>query len=117
MLCCGLITAGLPHPSTEPAPLFRFMFVLTFSDVLPGLPSDCTQVIAPSLIILPAAKWRALTSDSISGTVGLMRFRSQQSRDGDGSLSGQDPSNAMPVNCEALCELIKEENAIEEVSL
>lgn len=92
LFCCmlrrGLITVGLPPSSTEPAPLFGFVFVLAFSAALPGLLSDCTQVIAQYLIILRVAKWRALASDSISGTARSMRFKSQRSTDGDGSLSG-----------------------------
>ena len=112
----GLIIVGLPCSSTEPAPLFRFMFVFTFPDALPRLLSDhsCTQVTAPYLIIPRVAKRRALTSDSISGTTGSMRFRSQRSTDGD----GEHPSNASRVNGQTPSELITEDgNAIEVVPL
>ena len=112
----GLITVGLLCSSTEPAPLFRFMFVFTFPDALPRLLSDQgrTQVIAPYLIIPRVAKRRALTSDSISGTTGSMRFRSQRSTDDD----GEHPSSASGVNGETPSELITEDgNAIEEVPL
>ena len=77
-----------------------------------------TQVIAPYLIILRVASRRALTSDSISRTSESIRFKSQGSMDGDGSIPDGDPANAMEVNGEAPGELgAGDENAIEEVSL
>jgi hypothetical protein len=51
------------------------------------------QVIAPYLIILRVAKRRALTSESMSGTVESIRFRSQGPTDGDGSLTDGEPAN------------------------
>ena len=94
------------------------MFVFAFPDVPPGLLFDCTQVVAPYLIILRVAKRRALTSESISGTTGLIHFMSQGSTDGDGSLPGEGTSDAMEVNGEAPGEpIIDDENAIEEVPL
>ena len=50
----------------------------------------CIQVIAPYLIILRVAKRRELTSETISGSVGSLRFRSQVTTDGDESLPDED---------------------------
>ena len=83
-------------------------------------PSDhgCTQVIAPYLIILRVAKRRALTSQSVSGTVGSIYFKSQGSTDCDGSLSDKDPANTMEVNGETAGELFAgDENVVGGVSL
>ena len=94
--------------------------VFTICDAVLALPSNygCTQVIAPYLIILRVAKRRAITSESISGTAESIRFRSQGSTDGDGSLPNGDPVNATEVNSEAAGERVAvDENAIEEVSL
>ena len=78
----------------------------------------CAQVLAPYLIILRVAERRAMTSESISGTAESILFRSQGSTDGDGSLPGEDPVNAMEVNSEAAGEHIAiDENAIGEVPL
>ena len=49
-----------------------------------------TQVIAPYLIILRVAKRRELTSETISGSIGSIRFRSQLATDGDESLPDED---------------------------
>ena len=78
----------------------------------------CTQVIAPYLIIIRVAKQRALTSESISGSIGSIRFRSQGSADGDGSLPDEDPTNTLGENSEAPGELATgDENAVEEIPL
>ena len=77
-----------------------------------------TQVIAPYLIILRVAKRRALTSESISGSVGSIHFRSQGSTDGDGSFLGGESGNSMEADGEAPGELVtRDGNAIEEVPL
>lgn len=49
-----------------------------------------TQVIAPYLIILRVAKRRELTSETISGGIDSIRFQSQVTTDGDGSLADED---------------------------
>ena len=78
----------------------------------------CAQVIAPYLIILRVAKRRAMTSELISGTAESIRFRSQASTDGDGSLPDGDPLSSTEWNGEAAGEPgTGDENAIEEVSL
>jgi hypothetical protein len=70
------------------------------------------------LIIIRVAERRAVTSDSISGSLESMRFRSQGSTDGDGTFPDEDPTNATEVNGKALGELsAKDENVIEEVPL
>ena len=75
-----------------------------------------TQVIGSYLIILRVAKRRAITSESISGTTGSIRFRSQGSTDGGGSLPPGDPASATEVDGETTREIIAgDENAIEEV--
>ena len=77
-----------------------------------------TQVIAPYLIILRVAKRRAMTNESISGTAESIRFRSQGSTDGGGSLPDGDPVNATEGNSEPAGEHVAvDENAIEEVPL
>ena len=94
--------------------------VFTIRDAVLVLPSNygCTQVIAPYLIILRVAKRRAITSESISGTAESIRFRSQGSTDGDGSLPDGDRVNATEVNSEAAGEHVAvDENVIEEVPL
>jgi len=48
------------------------------------------QVIAPYLIILRVAKRRELTSQTISGAVESIRFRTQVTTDGDESLPDED---------------------------
>ena len=59
-----------------------------------------------------------MTSESISGSVESIRFRSQGSADGDGSLPDGDPTNTLEGNSEAPDELATgDENAIEEVPL
>ena len=94
--------------------------VFTIRDAVLVLPSNYsrTQVIAPYLIILRVAKRRAITGESISGTAESIRFRSQGSTDGDGSLPDGDLVNATEVNSEAAGEHVAvDENAIEEVPL
>ena len=94
--------------------------VFTIRDAVLVLPSNygCTQVIAPYLIILRVAKRRAITSELISGTAESIRFRSQGSTDGDGSLPDGDRVNATEVNSEAAGEHVAvDENVIEEVPL
>ena len=79
---------------------------------------DCTQVIAPYLIILRVAKRRAITSESISGAAESIRFRSQRSTDDDGSIPDSGTTNAMEANGETTGERVAgDENAIEEVPL
>ena len=64
------------------------------------------------------AKRRAITNESISGTAESIRFRSQGSTDGDGSLPDGDPVYATEVNSEAAGEHVAvDENVIEEVPL
>ena len=78
----------------------RYISTFPLMHCNPGiLPSDhChIQVIAPYLIIIRVANQRALTTDSISGTIGSMRFRSQGSTDGDGSLPDGDPTDSMEI--------------------
>ena len=78
----------------------------------------CAQVIAPYLIILRVAKRRAMTSELISGTAESIRFRSQASTDGDGSLPDGDPLSSTEWNGEAAGEPgTGDENAIEEAPL
>ena len=78
----------------------------------------CLQVIAPYLIILRVAKQRAMTSESVSGTVASIRFRSQVSTDGGGSLLDEGLTNSTEVNVEAPGELgAGAKCAIEEVPL
>ena len=94
--------------------------VFTIRGAVLALPSNygCKQVIAPYLIILRVAKRRAITSESISGTAESIRFRSQGSTDGDGSLPDGDPMNVTEVNSEAAGEHVAvDENTIEEVLL
>ena len=94
--------------------------VFPIGDAVLVLPSNhgCTQVIAPYLIILRVAKRRAMTSESISGTAESIRFRSQGSTDGGGSLFDGDTVNETGVNSEAAGEYVSvDENAIEEVPL
>ena len=100
--------------------MFRFILVFTIRNAVLVSPSNygCTQVIAPYLITLRVAKRRAMTSESTSGTVESIRFRSQGSTDGNGSLLDGDPVNATEVNSEAAGEHVTvDENAIEEVPL
>ena len=67
---------------------------------------DSAQVIAPYLIILRVANRRALTSDTVSGTiVSTIHFQSPGPTDSDGSLPDGDPINSMEVNGEAPGEL------------
>ena len=75
--------------------------------------------MAPYLIILRVAKRRAMTSESISGTVESIHFRSQRSGDDDGSLPANgEPVDPVEVNSEAPDELVTgDEYAIEEVPL
>ena len=91
----------------------------TFADVLLALSNHgCTQVIAPYLIILRVAKRRALTSESISGTAGSIRFRTQGSTSGDRTLSDREPPSPTEVNGEAAGELVTcGGHTIEEVPL
>ena len=94
--------------------------ISTFPDeLLVFLSNDCyTKVIAPYLIILRVAKRRAMTSESMSGTAESIRFRSQGSTDGDGSLTHQEPVDSTEINGEAPGEPAgRDENAIEEVPL
>lgn len=77
-----------------------------------------TQVIAPYLIILRVANQRALTSDTITGSIGSIRFRSQATTDGDGSVPDGDLVTSVEVNGEAPGELgARAEDAIHEVPL
>jgi hypothetical protein len=77
-----------------------------------------TQVIAPYLIIIRVAKRRALTSESISGSLESIQFRSQGSGNIDGSLPDGAPASAMGLNGEAPGELsARDEDAIEVLPL
>ena len=77
-----------------------------------------TQIIAPYLIIQRVANQRALTSDTISGTIGSIRFRSQVTTDGDESLPGGDPVRSVEVDGEAPSELgARSEDVIQEAPL
>ena len=60
----------------------------------------CTQVVAPYLIILRVAKRRAMTSESISGSAGSVRFQGGET-DTDGSHEYGGPTNMTEVNVEA----------------
>ena len=94
--------------------------VFTLPDALPLSLSnfDCTQVIAPYLIILRVAKRRAMTSESISGITESIRFRSQGSTDDDGSLPDGNPANWTDVYGGAAGEPVaRDENVIGEVPL
>ena len=94
----------------------RVVFTIRDAALVLSSNQGCTQVIAPYLIILRVAKRRAMTNESISGTAESVRFRSQGSTDGGGSLPNGDPVNAAEVNREAAGERIAvDENAIEEV--
>ena len=54
-----------------------------------------------------------MTSESMSGTAESIRFRSQGSTDGDGSLTYQGPVDSTEINGEALGEPVgRDENAI-----
>ena len=77
--------------------------VFTIRDGVLELTSNygCTQVIAPYLIILRVAKRRAMTSESISGIAESIRFRSQVSTDGGGSIPNGGPTNVTEVDVEA----------------
>ena len=78
----------------------------------------CAQVIAPYLIALRVAKRRALTSETISGTAGSIRFRSRGSTNGDGTLAYGDCTDTTEVNDETVGEIVTwDENAIEELPL
>ena len=60
------------------------------------------QAIASYMITVRVASRRALTSDSISGSVDSFRFRSQGSTDGDESLAPDvDLANTAEVDGEA----------------
>ena len=64
------------------------------------------QAIASYMITVRVASRRALTSDSISGSIDSIRFRSQGSTDGDESLAPDvDLTNTAEVNGEAPNEL------------
>ena len=94
--------------------------VFTFPSALLILESNCgcAQVVAPYLVILRVAKQRAMTSESISGITESIRFRSNGSTDGGGSLPDGDPTDATEVNVEAPGEpSAGNENVIEEVRL
>ena len=58
------------------------------------------QVIAPYLIILRVAKRRALTSESISGTVGSLHFKSQvtTTADSEGTSPDGNSMDSMEVD-------------------
>jgi len=76
------------------------------------------QVIVPYLVILRVANQRALTSDTISGTTGSIRFRSQVTTVGDGSLPDGDPMGSAEMKDEAPSELgARSEDVIQEVPL
>ena len=78
----------------------------------------CTQVIAPYLITLRVARRRAITSETISGTAGSIRFRSRGSTNGDGTLAYGDCTDTTEVNDETVGEIVTwDENAIEELPL
>ena len=81
--------------------------VLTIFDTALVLLSnyDCTQVIAPYLIILRVAKRRAMTSELVSGTAGSMHFRSQGMTVGDETLPDGDNVDWVGVNGEGPGEL------------
>ena len=94
--------------------------VFTICDAVLVLSSNygSTQVIAPYLITLRVAKRREITSESISGTVGSIRFRSQRTTNGDGTLAYGDCTDATEVNDETVGEVVTwDENAIEELPL
>ena len=77
-----------------------------------------TPIIAPYLVILRVANRRALTSDTISGTIGSIRFRSQVTADGDESFSDGDPRKSVEVDGEAPSGLgARSEDAIQEAPL
>ena len=63
------------------------------------------QVIAQYLIILRVANRRALTSESITGTIGSIHFRSQLTTDDERTIPDGDSTNSMEVNNEASGEL------------
>ena len=69
---------------------------------------------------LRVAKWRALTNESvlITGTIESTRFGSQGFTDCDGSLSGEERTNAMGMDSEAPGELgTGDGNAIEDLPM
>ena len=76
-----------------------------------------TQVIAPYLIILRVAKRRAIATNSTPVIVDSIRFRSQGTTDGDGSLPDWDPTHVMVMNREALVPGTGADDTIEEVAL
>ena len=80
---------------------------------------DTCQVIAPYLVTLRVAERRAPTSEMItSGNIGSIRFRSQGTTDGGGSLPDHDPTSSTHANAEAPEEVCpRDENRIEEVPL
>ena len=63
------------------------------------------QVIAQYLIILRVANRRALTSESITGTIGSIHFQSQLTTDDERTIPDGDSTNSMEVNNEASGEL------------
>ena len=98
----------------------RAVFTICDAAPVPVLLSNYspTQVIAPYLITLRVTKRREMTSESISETVGSIRFRSQRSTYGSGSLAHGDCTDATEVNGETAGEIVTwDENAIEELPL
>jgi len=76
------------------------------------------QVIAPYLIILRVANRRAVTSDTITGTIGSIQFGSQGTTDGEGTLADGDYMSSTEVDGEAPGGLgVGTEGAVEEVPL